>query len=74
MPSSSSRAGARSDVGDPPVPGYGVTVLAHEGGWDEILLVGGPLLVFAAVLFLANRRANSKLAEAAAEPEDSATN
>jgi len=56
------------------VPGYGVTVLAHEGGWDEILMVGGPLLVFAAVLFLANRRANSKLAEAAAEPEDSATN
>ncbi len=72
MPSSSSRAGARSDVGDTSVPGCGVTVLAHEGGWDEILMVGGPLLVFAAVLFLANRRANSKLAEAAAEPEDSA--
>ncbi len=44
-------------------------VLAHQGGWDEILLVAGPLLVFAGVLFLANRRANAKLAEAAASTE-----
>ncbi len=43
-------------------------VLAHQGGWDEIAMVAGPLLVFAAVLYLANRRANSKLAAAAAEP------
>jgi len=41
-----------------------VSVIAHQGGWDEILLVAGPLLVFAGVLFLANRRANAKLAEA----------
>jgi len=44
-----------------------VSVIAHQGGWDEILLVAGPLLVFAGVLFLANRRANAKLAEAEAE-------
>lgn len=37
-------------------------LLAHQGGWDEIALVAGPLLVFAAVLVLANRRANAKLA------------
>lgn len=42
-----------------------IRILAHQGGWDEILMVAGPLLVFAGVLFLANRRANAKLAEAA---------
>ena len=48
------------------------SLVAHQGGWDEILLVAGPLLVFAAVLFLANRRANAKLAEAAQAPEGAA--
>lgn len=43
--------------------------VAHQGGWDEIMLVAGPLLVFAAVLFLANRRANAKLALAAQAAE-----
>lgn len=50
-----------------------MNLLAHQGGWDEILMVAGPLVVFAAVLFLANRRANLKLAEAAAaenEPDE----
>lgn len=42
-----------------------IALLAHQGGWDEILLVAGPLLAFAAVLFLANRRANTKLASRA---------
>lgn len=36
--------------------------LAHQGGWDEVLMVAGPLIVFAGVLYLANRRANNKLA------------
>jgi len=40
-----------------------VIVIAHQGGWDEILMVAGPLLVFAGVLYLANKRANDKLAE-----------
>ena len=31
-------------------------VVAHQGGWDEILFVAGPLLVMGAILF-ANRRA-----------------
>ena len=38
------------------------TLLAHQGGWDEILLVAGPLAVFGGALWLANRRANAKLA------------
>jgi len=33
-------------------------VLAHQGGWDEILLVLGPILVLGALLMLANRRAD----------------
>ncbi len=32
-------------------------VLAHQGGWDEILLVGGPVMVFAWLLAVARRRA-----------------
>ena len=33
-------------------------VLAHQGGWDELLLVLVPLLVIAGLLYIANRRAN----------------
>jgi hypothetical protein len=36
-------------------------VLAHQGGWDEILLVLTPISLFAALLWLANRRANAEL-------------
>ncbi len=35
-------------------------MFAHQGGWDEILLVATPLLMLAALLFLANRRAKRK--------------
>ncbi len=31
-------------------------VLAHQGGWDEILLVLGPILAIGALLWLAKRR------------------
>ena len=47
-----------------------MNLIAHEGGWDEILMVAGPLLVFACVLFLANRRANAKLTQATADEPD----
>ena len=30
--------------------------LAHQGGWDEILLVGGPIVVIIAVLAIAKHR------------------
>lgn len=33
-------------------------VLAHQGGWDELLLVLLPLLVIAGLLYIANRRAS----------------
>ena len=32
-------------------------VLAHQGGWDETLLVIVPLVIIAVLLVLANRRA-----------------
>jgi hypothetical protein len=34
-------------------------LFAHQGGWDEILLVAAPLVVMAGLLALANRRANA---------------
>ena len=32
-------------------------ILAHQGGWDEILFVLAPLLVFGGLLMVARRRA-----------------
>lgn len=32
-------------------------VIAHQGGWDEILLVLAPIAIFAGLLFVANKRA-----------------
>ncbi len=32
-------------------------LVAHQGGWDEMLMVGVPVAVFAALLYGANRRA-----------------
>jgi hypothetical protein len=36
--------------------GIPATLLAHQGGWDEILLVVGPILLVVALLWLARRR------------------
>ena len=35
----------------------GPLVTAHQGGWDEIALVAGPLALVAGLLWLADRRA-----------------
>lgn len=35
----------------------GVDVLAHQGGWDEILLVAAPVVLLFIMLVVANRRA-----------------
>ena len=46
-------------------------VFAHQGGWDELLLVALPVALFAALLFVANRKAQSQLeAEEAEEAQD----
>jgi hypothetical protein len=31
-------------------------LLAHQGGWDELLLVAGPIVVIIAVLAIVKRR------------------
>ncbi len=47
-------------------------VLAHQGGWDEALLVAGPLLVFAGIVWSAKRRA-VKQAESSAPKHEAPT-
>jgi hypothetical protein len=34
-------------------------LFAHQGGWDEILMVLVPIALFAGLLAVANRRANT---------------
>jgi hypothetical protein len=46
------------------------TVLAHQGGWDEVLFVALPLGLFAFLLFIANRKAQAQLD---ADDQDSET-
>ncbi len=45
-----------------PTPGA-FPILAHQGGWDEVLLVLGPLVLVGGALWLANRRVSRQLAE-----------
>ncbi|MBA3286649.1 MAG: hypothetical protein H0U21_01315 [Acidimicrobiia bacterium] len=43
----------RNAAGSAVIP---LALVAHQGGWDEILLVLGPMLVVVALLWLARRR------------------
>lgn len=48
-----------------------MSVLAHQGGWDEILFVLVPISLFAGLLAVANQRATRAQAEReAAEGDD----
>jgi hypothetical protein len=42
------------------------TIYAHQGGWDEILLVAGPIAVIVLLLRMAERRATRQRAAAEA--------
>lgn len=42
-------------------------LFAHQGGWDEILIVALPLLLIGGLLYVANKRVDAKLAERATE-------
>ena len=44
-------------LADVPMLDTGASVLAHQGGWDEMLMVIVPVAAFAALLYGANRRA-----------------
>jgi hypothetical protein len=48
------------------VPG---AVLAHQGGWDEILFVFVPIAIFAGLLAIANNRANARMNDAVPSDE-----
>ena len=37
-------------------------VLAHQSGWDELLMVAVPLILVVVLLLVANRRAAQELA------------
>jgi hypothetical protein len=39
------------------------SILAHAGGWDEILMVAAPIALFGGLLWMANRRAIRQAAE-----------
>jgi len=44
-------------------------MLAHQGGWDEILLVLGPIAVIIGLLVLARKRVNSAERKPAAKAQ-----
>ena len=35
------------------------SVIAHQGGWDEILLIAGPMIVIGWLLVVAKRRVDA---------------
>ena len=46
-----------------------MATLAHQGGWDEILLVLAPVGLFSFLLYVANKRA-ARLVDLEERPED----
>jgi hypothetical protein len=45
-------------------------ILAHQGGWDEILLVAGPIAVIVGLLALVKRRIDAQMNVASTESND----
>lgn len=48
-------------------------IFAHQGGWDEALLVATPLAVIGGLLWLANRRVKQQLEAQASEGASSSS-
>lgn len=44
-------------------------LLAHQGGWDELLFVLVPIALFAGLLAIANKRASQAQAAPPDEPD-----
>jgi hypothetical protein len=51
------RVAARRPVWEPDA--VTALLLAHQGGWDEILMVLVPIAIFGGLLVMANRRADT---------------
>lgn len=49
-----------------------MSLIAHQGGWDEILLVAGPMIVVIGVLALVKRRVEAAARAAEIEVDDAA--
>ncbi len=50
-------------------------MLAHQGGWDEILLVGAPILLIVGLLVVVKRRVDAQMpADDARRSTDEAVN
>lgn len=45
------------------MPAVAAVILAHQGNWDEMLMVAIPIAVFAWILHRANKRADEIQAE-----------
>ena len=43
------------------------SILAHQGGWDEILIIIGPIAAIVGIVALVRRRLNREAQEEAAE-------
>ena len=59
------------------MPNIAAALFAHQGGWDEALLVLGPIVVIVAALAVVKRRVDRKALETpspdpAPEPDPSA--
>jgi len=52
------------------VTGIDAWLVAHQGGWDELLFVLLPIALFGGLLAIANRRATRAQIERDAEPDD----
>ena len=52
--------------------GIPAAIVAHQGGWDEMLLVAGPIALVAGLLWLARRRV-TRAAQPADTSEDADT-
>lgn len=50
--------------------GVAAAVVAHQGGWDEVLFVLVPIALFAGLLAIANRRATRAQVERDDPPLD----
>jgi len=50
--------------------GRAIALLAHQGGWDEILLVAGPIALVVVLLTIVKRRVDAAADDAAADDAD----
>lgn len=49
------------------------SVLAHQGGWDEALLIAAPMVIVVALLALAKRRLDRAAGRTGSDPLDAGT-